>query len=196
MPEITSRRIPTHQATAPEAPLITVWLEDRVLPAPPPSPVRTGVSWSLTNCRQFAGVSAVQIPGVRSLPRMKTAQRWFGAFRLWRPKSVSRSAGKERLETGFACDRDRFACKRLERNWSGMWSRRGRRDCDNKQQEKRASSVRRVKRTAGLRTWKAEKPDLTGPLSWGIAETGDPKPRRQATLDARLAPIGGAKGRR
>ena len=25
---------------------------------------------------------------------MKTAQRWFGAFRLWRPKSVSRCAEK------------------------------------------------------------------------------------------------------
>jgi hypothetical protein len=52
------------------------------------------VSWSLTNSPQFAGVSAVQIPRMRSLPRMKTAQRWFGAFRLWRPKSVSRCAEK------------------------------------------------------------------------------------------------------
>jgi hypothetical protein len=64
------------------------------LPGPPPSPVRTGVSWSLTNSPQFAGVSAVQIPRMRSLPRMKTARRWFGAFRLWRPKSVSRCAEK------------------------------------------------------------------------------------------------------
>jgi hypothetical protein len=39
------------------------------------------------------------------------------AFCLWRPKTISRSAGKERPETRFACDRGRFACKRFERNW-------------------------------------------------------------------------------
>jgi hypothetical protein len=38
--------------------LITVWLEVRVLPAPPRTPIRTGVSWSLTNRAHFAGVSA------------------------------------------------------------------------------------------------------------------------------------------
>ena len=79
---------------APMPPLITVCLEVRILPGPPCTPVRTGVSWSLTNSPQFAGVSAVQIPRMRSLPRMKTARRWFGAFRLWRPKSVSRCAEK------------------------------------------------------------------------------------------------------
>jgi len=33
--------------------LITVWLEVRVLPAPPRTPIRTGVSWSLTNSAHF-----------------------------------------------------------------------------------------------------------------------------------------------
>src|SRR5215472_8838390 len=41
----------------------------------------------------------------------------FGAFRLWRPKTVSRRAAKARPETQFACDRDRLACKNFERNW-------------------------------------------------------------------------------
>jgi len=38
----------------------------------------------------------------------------FGAFRLWRPKTVSRRAAKARPETQFACDRDRLACKNFE----------------------------------------------------------------------------------
>ena len=42
-------------------------LEVRILSAPPRSPMRTDVFWSLTNSPQFAGVSAVQIPDVRSL---------------------------------------------------------------------------------------------------------------------------------
>src|SRR6266481_8698420 len=87
---------------------------------PPRSPVRTDVSRSLTNSPQFAGISAVQIPAVRSLRRMKTACRRFGAFRLWRLKSVSRRAGKARPETRFACDRDRFACKNFERIWEEL----------------------------------------------------------------------------
>jgi hypothetical protein len=37
--------------------LITVWLEVRVLPGPPRSPMRTDVSRSLTNSPQFAGIS-------------------------------------------------------------------------------------------------------------------------------------------
>jgi predicted oxidoreductase len=49
---------------------------------PPRSPVRTDVSRSLTNSPPFAGISAVEIPAVRSLRRMKTARRRFGAFRL------------------------------------------------------------------------------------------------------------------
>jgi hypothetical protein len=53
--------------------------------------------------------------GFRSLQGGRTAQRQFGAFRLWRPKTVSWSAGKERQETRFACDRDRFPCKSFER---------------------------------------------------------------------------------
>jgi hypothetical protein len=35
-----------------------VWLEVRVLPAPPRTPMRTGVSQSLTNSPQFAGIFA------------------------------------------------------------------------------------------------------------------------------------------
>jgi hypothetical protein len=44
-------------------------------------------------------------------------QRQFGAFCLWRPKTVSPERGKERPETRFACDRDRFAAKSFARNW-------------------------------------------------------------------------------
>jgi predicted dinucleotide-binding enzyme len=39
-------------------PLITVWLEVRILPGPPRSPMRTDVSRSLTNSPQFSGISA------------------------------------------------------------------------------------------------------------------------------------------
>jgi hypothetical protein len=35
---------------------------------------------------------------------------------------VVRLARKARLETQFACDRDRFACKDFERNWDTMVS--------------------------------------------------------------------------
>ncbi len=42
----------------PGRPLITVWLEVRILPGPPRSPMRTNVSRSLTNSPQFAGISA------------------------------------------------------------------------------------------------------------------------------------------
>jgi hypothetical protein len=63
--------------------LITVWLEVRILPAPPRTPIRTGVSWSLTNSPQFAGVSAVQIPGVRSLPPVEGAIAPIVAPSLW-----------------------------------------------------------------------------------------------------------------
>jgi Protein of unknown function (DUF2380) len=38
--------------------LITVWLEVRILPGPPCSPMRTGGSRSLTNSAQFAGIPA------------------------------------------------------------------------------------------------------------------------------------------
>jgi hypothetical protein len=48
--------------------------------------------------------------------------RGSGAFCLWRPKTVSWSAAKARLETQFACDRNRFACKDFERNWDTMVS--------------------------------------------------------------------------
>ena len=64
-------------------PLITVWLEVRVLPGPPRSPMRTGVSWSLKNSPQNAGVSAVQIPGVRSLPPAEVAIASILAPGLW-----------------------------------------------------------------------------------------------------------------
>src|SRR5258708_20464926 len=39
-------------------PLITVWLEVRILPGPPRSPMRTDVSRSLRNSPQFAGIFA------------------------------------------------------------------------------------------------------------------------------------------
>ena len=52
---------------------ITVWMEVRVLPAPPRSPMRTDVSRSLTNSPQFAGVSAVQMRDLRSLPPAEVA---------------------------------------------------------------------------------------------------------------------------
>ncbi len=76
---------------------------------PPRSPVRTDVSRSLTNSPPFAGISAVEIPAVRSLRRMKTARRRFGAFRLLASEIRFPAGGKARPETRFACDRDRFA---------------------------------------------------------------------------------------
>ena len=63
--------------------LITVWLEVRVLPAPPRTPMRTGVSRSLTNSPQFAGVFAVQMRDVRSLPPAEVATAWILAPSLW-----------------------------------------------------------------------------------------------------------------
>src|SRR5260370_22605727 len=63
--------------------LITVWLEVRVLPAPPRTPIPTGVSRSLTNSPQCAGVSAVQIPGVRALPPLDGAQAPLLARSAW-----------------------------------------------------------------------------------------------------------------
>src|SRR3979490_2122830 len=53
-----------------------VWLEVRVLPA-------TGVSRSLTNSPQFAGVSAVQMRDLRSLPPAEVAIASILAARLW-----------------------------------------------------------------------------------------------------------------
>src|SRR6202022_2334076 len=44
--------------------LITVRLEVRVLPSPPRIPVRTGVSLSLTNSPNFAGLFAARLTGV------------------------------------------------------------------------------------------------------------------------------------
>src|SRR5215216_2712339 len=57
-----------------------IWLQVRVLPGPPRSHVRTGVSLSLTNSPNFSGVSAVQIPGVRSLAREDGTQ---AVWRVW-----------------------------------------------------------------------------------------------------------------
>src|SRR6266487_1156896 len=66
-----------------------VWLEFRVLPGPPRSPMRTDVSRSLTNSPQFAGISAVQIPGVRSLLQAEVAIASILAPGLWALQSRS-----------------------------------------------------------------------------------------------------------
>src|SRR5258706_15372479 len=50
---------------------------------PPRSPMRTDVSRSLTNSPQFAGVSAVHIPGVRSLAPAEVAIASILAAGLW-----------------------------------------------------------------------------------------------------------------
>jgi hypothetical protein len=63
--------------------LITVWLEVRVLPDPPRSPMRTGISQSLKNSPQSAGIFAVQIARVRSLSLAEVAIRVDWAFGLW-----------------------------------------------------------------------------------------------------------------
>ena len=55
--------------------LITVWLEVRVLPAPPRTPVRTGVSWSLTNSAHF-GPELAGFLYDRLVS--ETADLWFG----------------------------------------------------------------------------------------------------------------------
>src|SRR5262249_47132342 len=52
-----------------QALFITVWLEVRVLPAPPRSPTLTEISRSLTNTRGFAGRRA----GLQSLQGRRTA---------------------------------------------------------------------------------------------------------------------------
>src|SRR5258708_21176209 len=64
-------------------PLITVWLEVRILPGPPRSPMRTDVSPSLTNSPQFAGVFAGSTPGVRSLSPAEVAIASILAAGLW-----------------------------------------------------------------------------------------------------------------
>jgi hypothetical protein len=94
--------------------LITVWLPVRVLPAPPRSPARTPSSPSPRNTLDFPRFGAGVMARSRSLRETKTVRKRIGALRLWRPKSVSRCAVKARPETRFACDRDRFACKRFE----------------------------------------------------------------------------------
>ena len=74
--------------------LITVWLEVRVLPAPPRTPIRTGVSWSLTNSAHFAGVSAGSRTGYASLPPVEVAIASILAPGLWalQTRSWRRSA--------------------------------------------------------------------------------------------------------
>src|SRR5438309_10405877 len=42
---------------------LRAWHAVRVLPGPPRTPIRTGVSWSLTNSAHFAGVSAGSLTG-------------------------------------------------------------------------------------------------------------------------------------
>src|SRR5438034_10909774 len=63
--------------------LITVWLEVRVLPGPPRSPMRTDVSRSLRDSPQFAGVSAGSNADVRSLPLAEVARASILAAGLW-----------------------------------------------------------------------------------------------------------------
>ena len=69
--------------------LITVWLEVRILPGPPPTPVRTDGSRSLTNRPRFAGFSAVQTRGVWSLCYVKSRYRRFSPPGLWAPQTRS-----------------------------------------------------------------------------------------------------------
>src|SRR5262245_2083624 len=99
-----------------QALFITVWLEVRVLPAPPCSPTLTEISRGLTNTPRFCGGAG---PACSLCREEGPLQRQFGAFCLWRPKTVSPERGKERSETRFACDRDRFAVKSRSRRGSG-----------------------------------------------------------------------------
>jgi hypothetical protein len=84
-------------------PLITIWLQVRVLPAPPRIPTLTEISRGLTNSPRFrGGVGPAYILCSEEGP----LQRQFRAFCLRRPKTVSPEHGKRRPETRFACDRD------------------------------------------------------------------------------------------
>jgi hypothetical protein len=74
--------------------LITIWLEVRILPGPPRSPIRTGVSWSLANSAHFAGVSA----GSRTGCAVSAARRGrdsldFGSRSLGSPNPFLAPAG-------------------------------------------------------------------------------------------------------
>ena len=67
--------------------------------------MRTGVSWSLTNSPQFAGVSAVQIPGVRSLPPAEVAIAsilapglWARQTRSWRRPRVAHEDRQDQID--------------------------------------------------------------------------------------------------
>src|SRR6266487_6161911 len=84
--------------------LISVWLPVRVLSAPPRTPMLTEISRGLTNTPRFCGAAG---PACSLCREEGPLQRQFGAFCLWRPKTVSPERGKERPETRFACDRDR-----------------------------------------------------------------------------------------
>ena len=111
-------RMPVLSATIFDAGLITtVWLPVRVLPAPPRTPMLTEISRGLTNTPRFCGAAG---PACSLCREEGPLQRQFGAFCLWRPKTVSPERGKERPETRFACDRDRFAAKSFARNWDTM----------------------------------------------------------------------------
>jgi hypothetical protein len=91
---------------------ITVWLPVRVLPAPPRTPTLTEISRALTNSpRLRGGVGPAYILSARKKGRFRGSS---GPSVSGVQKTVSPEPEKERPETRFACDRDRFA--RARRN--------------------------------------------------------------------------------
>src|SRR5437667_8149804 len=82
------------RAAEPRGSFITNWMEVRVLSGPPRTPIRTGVSWSLTNSAHFAGVSAGSRTGYASLPPVEVAIASILAPGLWalQTRSWRRSA--------------------------------------------------------------------------------------------------------
>jgi hypothetical protein len=58
LPVRASRKCPIEASLVQARRAITVWLEVRVLPGPPRSPMRNAVSRSLTKSPQFAGIFA------------------------------------------------------------------------------------------------------------------------------------------
>ena len=85
--------------------LIMVWLEVRVLPAPPRTPIRTGVSKSLTNTPHFAGVYARSNAGRASLPpgkfataRILARSLWALQTRSWRQTGVAREDRRNQID--------------------------------------------------------------------------------------------------